>query len=278
MDESSDTGSENSLARQIKALAAINERLLAIRDGTQKYTAQPIELKNIAHSQFPIRTDTSPGIPASDTFLEVTLIVLSPYDDDDDDDGQNSPLANHRDDTTSTIAAGADAIDPSGRLRLIRVVNDIPMLDTQEALGCGLINKVASARQVWFSFGLDVRLGRSSNSLGKDDTTPTLEVQDSHQILPFLARGSHEAFHEPAQLDDDEDSSSSSMSGVGSDVDDEDHSDRRRRRNRGDKASNVVLPARVRFANTLMVVHVHGKPSTLPLPTLSKVSVVGCYI
>ena len=245
---------------------------MAIRDGTQKYTTQPIELKNIAHSKFPIRGEISNASQTSDNFLEVTLIVLTP-DDESEDDGEHSALPTDRDGQASTAEALEDAVDPSGRLRLIRLVNSIPMLDTQEALGCGMVNKLASLRQVWFSFGLDVCLARSTDTLRRDDPTPTLEVRDSYQILPFLARGSHEAFQEVVESDDDE-SSKSSLTSVGSDIDDK-RSGRHRRDREYNRASKVALPARIRFANTLIVVHVHGTPSTLPLPTLSKVSDVG---
>jgi hypothetical protein len=262
-DDVEDDGSGSESSQPIQELASMHGRLMAICHGAQKYLGQAVELRNAAFSHVPIRTSTSEPVDPTGPCLEITFIVVPP-DDDKHGDDQDAELGSDGDSNSDNESDGAQEVPHRGVVRLIRMVNGIPMLDTAEALGCGVVNRIASLRQVWLSFGLEADLSCQSQD---EVTNPTLLVRDSDQVLPYFVQGSHELFEASEESDDQ-----TSVSTIDNGFDSDDSIPGRRRR-RGPRADKIraLQPARVRFAKTLMVVHFHGKPSTLPLPTLSKV-------
>lgn len=233
---------------------------LVIHDAAQKYFGRQVELQNVAHDRVPIRIDATH--PSQDTpHMEISIIVLPSVDESVDVD-EAAELGT--DDQSTSESAPNQLAAQHGTIKLVRMVNNVPLLDTPEALGCGIVNKLGSIRHVWHSFGLEVDYTRLTNNRSN---VPTFNVRDSEQVLPFLAKGAHELFQAAGASDEESQSSSSS----GSDLDE--NVPARRRHRRGSR-HRTISPAKVRFANTLIIVHIHGTPSTLPLPTLSKVSLM----
>jgi hypothetical protein len=154
----------------------------------------------------------------------------------------------------------------SGNLVLIRMVNRVPLLDTSEAIACGFVQGIASKKRLWNSFGLTVT--HLSGALADDSGGAAIKLQkygirDSEQVAPFFQRGCHAQFQE--ELTDAAD---------GSEDEDDASGDERWKRKRAatqQQRHPYLLPAKVRLAQCICVLQIHAKPSTLPLPTLSKV-------
>jgi hypothetical protein len=222
----------------------------------QLYLGHPLRLMNVVHALVPIRVDGHRPTDASCPKLEVDLIVhgedgegasadLEADDDDDDDD-------------TEMIGGGGSG---AGML-LVRMVNRIPLLDGAEAVACGLVQGLAAKKRVWNSFGLDVTLHYDSNNITK---LPTFQVRDSDQVAPFLKTGAHVLFEEDEEELDEQSEGDDSITEDGTERGDAS----KRKRNR---MRRVLLPAKVRLGKIVVIVQIHAEPTTLPLPTLSKVS------
>ena len=263
-----------------------------IQKAVQIYLQRSIQLENVAHSLQPIRLrhddTTSAGAASSDNpsnnndnnnnnnsntpppppQLQVDMIICGPNDDENSD---------------------GDIDEPVATLKMIRMVNQIPLLDGAEAAACGLVQGLVSNnnnnKQIWGSFGLVV-VGKSSSSSsspsssdhhqeedGRRTWVPTFEVQDSEQVTPFFKRNQTHALWEAREQEDhhhDDD-----------DDDDNDNDDIearcRRKRKRSSRRRNsssggfVLLPAKVRLGEILVICQIHADPLSLPLPTLSKV-------
>jgi ribosomal protein RSM22 (predicted rRNA methylase) len=130
------------------------------------------------------------------------------------------------------------------------MVNQIPLLDGAEASACGLVHGVSN-KVVWGSFGLHV--AKSSDS-DMHSWTPHFDVRDSDQLAPFFQSQTHRLW-EARQEQSDEDL-----------VEEE---AKKRKRHLATRSS--LLPAKVRLGHIIVVVHIRAAPSSLPLPTLSKV-------
>jgi hypothetical protein len=212
----------------------------AIHKAVQTYLQRSIQLGNVAHSIQPIRllqqTGSASSEPANTTpppQLQVDMIVCGPNDDSDD----------------------TSADEPVATLKLIRMVNRIPLLDGAEAAACGLVQGMSN-KQIWGSFGLSV--GKLSWSSSDDQVcwVPTFEVQDSDQVAPFFQSQTH-ALWEPREDHDDDG--------------DTDDIEARFRRKRKQASRSWLLPAKVRLGEIIVIVQIHADPLSLPLPTLSKV-------
>lgn len=69
-----------------------------------------------------------------------------------------------------------------GQLALIRMVNNVPLLDSPETTEYRLVEGLVEDPKLWNNFGLDVRLSSSSA-----DNLPSLyTVADTQDIVPFL--------------------------------------------------------------------------------------------
>jgi hypothetical protein len=197
------------------------------------------------------------------------MIVYTP-DDDDDVDEDDQPQSQIEDILGES---------PSATLMLIRMVNGVPLLDGAEASACGLVRGIAQKQSTWNSFGLRVTPTTSlgtfveveddsddeSSPLGPGELfVPTYAVRDSDQVAPFIRSGTHDLYDmEEWDAEAEEDDASSSG----------DETERRSTRTKK-SAKNQFLPAHLRLGNILLIVQITAKPSSLPLPTLSKVRIV----
>ena len=222
----------------------------------QLYLGHPLRLINVVHALVPIRVEGYHPTGASCPKLEVDLIVHG-----EDGEGESADLEadDDDDDDTEMISGGGSG---SAGMLLVRMVNRIPLLDGAEAVACGLVQGLAAKKRIWNSFGLDVTLHYDSNNITK---LPTFQVRDSDQVAPFFKTGAHALYEE-----DDEELDEQSE---GDDSATEDGRERgdvpKRKRNR---MRRVLLPAKVRLGKIIVIVQIHAEPTTLPLPTLSKVS------
>lgn len=256
--EDGEDGDALSHASHDKSVAStasqVDDERTRIWKATQLYLAYPLSIKNVAHSLVPIRIAGHDATQPSSPKLEVDLIVQGKDShavdlDLDDDDG--------------SADAGCD--NGSANMVLIRMVNRIPLLDGAEAIACGLVQGLAAKKRVWNSFGLDVTLHYDPSNITK---LPIFQVRDSDQVAPFFQTGTHALYEEDEDDPDDPDGDNGSS-------DEEDGSDaggdgakRKRKRMR-----RILLPAKVRLSNIVVIVQIHAEPTTLPLPTLSKVSI-----
>lgn len=250
-----------SKAAQLRADVELQkkEKRSLLRKAASAYKRRPdLKLENVAYSMQPIRrTNTGPRQSASPV-LEMSLIVFGPELEDtdnhsDESDCESSPHGRNESKKMS-----------SAKLQVVRMVNGIPLLDSSEALACGIVNKVSSNSDAWNCFGLCVTR-KIENDQGTEPltelNTPTFEVNDSAQVAPFLTTSSHSLFYDQSK---DLDHSNSS------DDDDFDTENRRWKRKK-ERQVRCHPPAAVRLGHILMIVQIRAKPSALPLPTLSKV-------
>jgi hypothetical protein len=158
-------------------------------------------------------------------------------------------------------------------MMMIRMVNQIPLLDGSEASSCGLVQGLLLKKKMWNSFGLEVssdglllhRRGVVEDEKRSIPQLPTFQVRDSDQVAPFFRSTNHSLLEEDSTSDEE------------SEEDEDDNQNgfeegypfrRKRRRNRRRK---LLLPAQIRLGNILVIVQIDAEPSSLPLPTLSKV-------
>jgi hypothetical protein len=195
------------------------------------------------------------GSQDSSPQLEVDVIVHGPIpmdDDQDEDEGEDALPWNRTDKAESRDAAS---------MVLVRMVNRIPLLDSAEAIACGLVQGLASKKQMWNTFGLQVTHHVSNH--GSLSRLPVYEVKDSAQVAPFFENHSRGGL-----LDDDGDSSASSEFEPDPEYD---MPRGRKRKPKGSRrAQRQLHPAQIRLGNILVIVQIHADPSSLPLPTLSK--------
>ena len=212
----------------------------AIFLAAQSFLKRPIKFKNVAHSVQPIRLGTDRNNPLVDETtpkLEVAIIV-SPQNEADSNDIQQS------------------ADDTVAKLQLIRIVNQIPLLDSAEASACGLVQMLCN-KGLWGSFGLQVKKSSESNI---PCWTPQFDVRDSEQVAPFFQSQNHRLW-EGRQ----EDSNDNEDLNDGNEEDEE-----AKKRKRRLPRELPLLPAKVRICHLIVIVYIRASPSSFPLPTLSK--------
>jgi len=213
------------------------------------YTTQHIRRAGSGHS------NSSKNGPV----LEVGLIVFGPEPEDADNDSDGSEHGSCPQSQTDIHQSNDKS---SAKLQVVRMVNGIPLLDSSEALACGVVQKISNNAATWNSFGLNI-VQNSENDLDhmpvNEQNTPTFEINDSAQVAPFLKSTTHSLFQDQSQ---DYDQSSS-------DEDDFDIENIRGKRKK-ERQVKCILPAALRLGDVLMVVQIRAKPSALPLPTLSK--------
>lgn len=220
----------------------------------QIYLGRSILLKNVAHTVVPIRFEKN--FTCNGPKLEVGIIVHEEAHDDEDEEGE-----------VEGEEQEMRAADETGKLVLIRMVNRIPLLDCSEAAACGLVQGIVTKKRMWRSFGLEV----SSRTEPKNKMKlPTFHIRDSDQVAPFFQKRVHEAFHDDSESEDQH-SYAESLSEEDENASDNSTHVFRRKRKRV-KRRDILLPAKVRLANVLVILQIHANPALLPLPTLSKVS------
>lgn len=252
-----------SKAAQLRAgvEAQKKEKISLLRKAAAAYKQrQDLKLENVAYSIQPIRrTSTGSRQSASSKdgpVLEMSLIVFGPELEDTDNQSDKS------DSECYPRGRNESKKMNSAELQVVRMVNGIPLLDSSEALACGIVNKVSSNSDTWNCFGLCVT---RKNDQGTEPltelNTPTFEVNDSAQVAPFLTTSSHSLFYD--QSKDFEHSNSSE--------DDDFDTGNRKWKRKKERQVPCHLPAAVRLGHILMIIQIRAKPSALPLPTLSKV-------
>lgn len=232
-----------------------NKKMALLCKAAELYKGRPVSLKNVALETHPIRRHGENGpCTKSTSMLEVSVIVFGPEpecnNDSDDESVQSGCFRSQHD---SNPKKSAD-------LQLVRMVNGIPLLDSPEAVACGLVQKISGSASNWNSFGLEVSLKKHVDSAEHaHDDTPMFGVEDSAQVAPFFRESAHGLF-----CGSDESSSS--------DDDISDPENRTRKRKKVKCGLSSLLPAALRLGEMMIIVQIKAKPSALPLPTLSKVS------
>jgi hypothetical protein len=138
-------------------------------------------------------------------------------------------------------------------IQLVRMVNHIPLLDSAEAAACGVVHGLQN-KDLWGSFGLRVQ---DKSQVDSQSWTPAFELHDSDQLAPFFRIQNHKLWEQARQREDTEEASLGSST--------------RGKRKRGASTLAQLMPAKVRMAKILIVVNIQAAPTSLPLPSLSKV-------
>ena len=272
---------QNSTVSTSSSNPQVERQRKLLTDAARAYLQRPVSFQNVAVSLQPIRLGNSnapttaaaaaaaAAAPTPRTnnktskqtnknkkqqpTMKVALIASTPplEDQEDDDDASFSPPP----------AAAATCSTAAGTVKVIRLVNDIPLLDSAEAAACGLVKSVAK-KAVWGSYGLQVALRADDNDSSQNNNwVPTLDLEDSELAKPFLKTN-----HSPHALwnehdgDDESSDSDSDHDGMG-----------RRRGARREQQQRTLIPAKARIGELLVLVSITADPSSLPLPTLSKV-------
>jgi hypothetical protein len=202
--------------------------------------------------------------------MEVTLAVYGSDKEEEEEETDKKELSQEQ-----TTKASPHQVP----MQLIRIVNHIPLLDSAEGIACGLVQGVIAQDSVWQSVGLDVSLSTTSGGTTNASLlrVPTFGVKDSHQVLPFLKSqrtpfddGDDDDGDEKEKDESDNDSDNESLDQI---IVQYQHRRSRKRRHRAHRRrlpQTIFLPADARLGKILLVVHIHAKPSQLPLPTLCK--------
>lgn len=236
---------------------AKDKKISMLCKAAEMYKGRPVSKRNVVFETHPIRRhgeNAAPGTKNSSS-LEVSIVVFGPEPECNDSDDESAH--HHEYPQSQTIGERSKR---SASLQLVRMVNGIPLLDSPEAVACGLVQKISNNASNWNAFGLDVsfkKLGESDNS--GDDNTPMFGVEDSAQVAPFFSESAHGLFHgKPDETQSSDD-----------DTFDPENLTRKRKKEKSGLQS--LLPAALRLGEMMMIVQIRAKPSALPLPTLSKV-------
>ena len=238
--DESDTDEEDKLTRKEK----LKEKNIFDRKATfraaQAFLGTPIQLDNVARSIQPIKIVRSPlsggggdpqgriqqqHQPMMEPKLDVNIIVRSL-----DEIPDESSIEHNDNDESGSI------------IELVRMVNNIPLLDSAEASACGLVSGLTNNKDLWGAFGLQVQCKIPSQTT--NSWTPTYELQDSDQVAPFFRIHNHKLWEQPGTT----------------------------QKRQTDRTQNQLMPAKVRLSKILIVINIQAAPISLPLPTLSKVS------
>lgn len=254
--EESDSAGKKSLVGETKKLVDCcdNERTEFANAVQSFWPNSNVKIDNVARSIRPIRhlneevlSNKEDG-EESKAELEVSIAVCPDFVND-----QNRDCT-----VDSSVTISNDALlgdEQAARLQLIRIVNDVPIIENAEAHSCGLVHGIADTK-LWGSFGLDIERSVTTSQSTKA-STPSFRLRDSNLVAPFINKNANHRLL--GESNDDED------------LDQRSNEKNRKRRRRGVHASNELCPANVRIGVILVVVHVRANPSALPLPTLSKV-------
>ena len=235
-----------------------DKKMSLLCKAAEMYKGRPVSLKNVALESHLIRRHGENTVRAKNaSMLEVSIVVFGPesdYNDPSDDESANNKHTHSQSISNPRMK--------SATLQLVRMVNGIPLLDSPEAVACGLVQKISNNASNWNSFGLDVSLKKSIDSPEhSEDEILMLEVEDSAQVAPFFRESTHGLFHSRQEYDSSQSSDDESAC--------PDNITRKRKKEKNGLLS--LLPASLRLGEMMMIVHIQAKPSALPLPTLSKV-------
>jgi hypothetical protein len=237
----------------------IDERR-AVWKATSQFLGREINFDNVSHAVIPIRSTRMKRKSHYEPVMKVSIVVAGPDDDLDQNDLEIQSCDEEYNIEAEKISSddfgesnSCRNINPSASMQLVRMINNIPMLDTSEACACGLVQSVASSKRMWNTFGLEVN---SIPTKGNVSNAPTYSVRDSDQIAPFFSSRSHSLL----------------VSGYNGNEDQrKEISDKSRSDTASCRIHTVLLPAAQRLGNILIIAQIQAEPSILPLPTLSKV-------
>ena len=241
-----------------------------LQSAISSYLQQSIPLENIVSSCQKIRIDGTAERNGNKVYpsLEVDMIVCS-----DDESNHGSEHSEEGDNSNDSL----DMDPKDAKIFLIRMVNQIPLLDGAEAHACGIVQGITRNRSMWNSFGLEVNpLNRSTTSSSQPTHStnsniftndkyssshylfmPTFSLRDSANVAPYFVQNTHGLFE-----DDESSCSSEGDSYLGT------------MQKRKKKKKISLLPAGLRLGKILIIVQLDANPQELPLPTLSKVSLL----
>jgi hypothetical protein len=256
------------------AAEASSRRAEIVEVGKSYWPDRKIVLKNVAASIQKIRLSgqNNKVFSTEDLHMEVDMVVCpisaitNPPDELMFDDRTNQ--------TSDPDRLPVSAEDKPATLELVRMVNDVPLLDGAEAHSCGLVHGLDN-KTVWGSFGLDIRRKNVNQAEagtfphGKCRWTPTYELQDHSQVSSYIQKDSNHK--QLLSLVDDESGASEDDDDDIQDWNSQDSQARKRKRRLKDQ-DDSLLPAGLRLHEVLVVVRIRAAPSSLPLPSLSKVS------
>jgi hypothetical protein len=194
--------------------------------------SNPIKLENVAHSIQTIRMKNSNASKDELPKLQVDLVVNPSCSSDENKD---EPVV--------------------ANMKLIRMVNNIPLLDGAEACACGLVHGISN-KLVWGTFGLQVAIAQTSGNSSDCCWTPQHNIRDSDQVAPFIHQSNQHGLW-----------AGNKSKGTGR----EDNLEPIRKRKSISKVTSFP-PAKVRLGEITIIINIQAVPSSLPLPTLSKVS------
>ncbi|KAL3923517.1 MAG: hypothetical protein SGILL_001607 [Bacillariaceae sp.] len=248
-----------------------------ILDAAKEYWRdRKITLKNIAVSNQRIRTRENQNAgPNQDASLELEVnMIVCPLPSRNAPDDSYEGFDNEERSLSSQQNQHSSKEDDPAAIELVRMVNGVPILDGAEAHSCGLVHGLVD-KTVWGSFGLDI--SRKSTHEPSDNSilpstgckwTPTFELQDDSRVGAYVQRDSnHKQLH--SLVEDDWEASESACT----DFEDGDSLDPQARKRSALRQMDNLMPAGVRLHSILVVVRIRAAPSSLPLPTLSKVCI-----
>ena len=234
LEDFQDESSPRNINKNGKRLSSSQQKLetqrRAVFTSAQLFLGCYIKLENVAHSVQKIRLEKDSSCGKSEPQLEVDVIV--------------NP-------TKISQISSRGGQESCATLKLIRLVNDIPLLDGAEGCACGLVHGLPN-KLVWGSFGLHVA---QSDNVDKVSWTPKYDVRDSDQVAPFFQR-QHGLWEESDDESNNDRNTSSTL----------DHP----KRKHGLISRRSFPPAKARLGEIVVVVKMKATPSSLPLPTLSK--------
>jgi len=289
----SPTGTEEA-SPQKKSPAELNEdHRKDIHRAVELYLGQSIDLTNVALSRQPIRVPTAQNGKnkrqsrqrQNGPSLEVVLVVCGPTTStEEDNQGPVEEEQNEDEDSMEEEQNELAAQPTTATMTVVRLVNRIPLLDGVEASACGLVQGVLRKKKVWNTFGLEVTStglqGLAADDIGNDGNIPSIpqlpifQVRDSDRVEPFIRNqiSQHALFDDPFSDDDSDDDSDNTSQDTDPDVEDlMEGLNRRRKKRKKRRNQKLLLPAHVRLGNLFVIVQIHAEPSSLPLPSLSKV-------
>jgi len=148
------------------------------------------------------------------------------------------------------------------------------------------VRGISKKKSTWNSYGLEISHlaeDRVPCALGDGNAAPHNEVEaciptyhlkDSAQVAPFFRSNNTHALYESDSDDNDESDTDEKEASDCSYDSSEDGEKANARKKRKRKRRTKLLPSGIRLGNVLVIAQIHANPSALPLPTLSKVSLV----
>ena len=263
-----------------------DDRRKLVQSAVSAYLKKHVPLENIVSSSQKINIGANKrnNMHKKSPCLLVDLIVCNNEDEDIDSHSHASDDCNSVVDIDNRKEENDYGNDTSAKICVIRMVNQIPLLDGAEASACGIVKGVSRIQSVWNSFGLDVsplcELGLSYSR--STDTTsyvrqqhayslhmPTYSLKDSANVASYLEQNRTHDLFEDEDTETEETESKVEDDELSCESFDERKRDRTRQRK---KKRMLLLPVGLRLRKVLIIVRIDANPVDLPLPTLSKVS------